>query len=163
MKITFFIFLIFSSSLHAMAIEKDSFILDGRIVDSSNEPLIGVAVLVKGSNFSTITDIEGYFKLKITESFLQSDSITVIFNYAYGYQTKEKVYKKSKLMQINFEEIILEREPMEEIIVRSSFKINSKIQSVELTPEQIEQIQKSPFKGCGSPGVKFEQIKNNKN
>lgn len=42
-------------------------IITGKITDTFKEPLIGVNVILKGSNIGTISDIEGHFSLKVPE------------------------------------------------------------------------------------------------
>lgn len=44
---------------------KKQITLEGKIVDSNDEPLIGVSVVQKGTNKGTITDIEGNYKLTV--------------------------------------------------------------------------------------------------
>ena len=39
--------------------------LSGKVVDESNEPLIGVTVAIQGTTVGTITDIDGNYALTI--------------------------------------------------------------------------------------------------
>ena len=56
----------------------------GTVIDENGEPLIGVSVVIKGSNANgTITDIDGNFNLN-----LPNGKTTLIFSYI-GYTTQE--------------------------------------------------------------------------
>lgn len=57
--------------------------LSGKVLDDSNEPLMGVQVLVKGTNNGTISDLGGNYALSGIEK-----NATVVFSYI-GYETKE--------------------------------------------------------------------------
>ncbi len=57
-------------------------IIQGKVTDENNEPLLGVSVLIRGTNKGVNTDLDGTFKIT-------SDSKSVLlFNYV-GYATKE--------------------------------------------------------------------------
>ncbi|WP_236974416.1 SusC/RagA family TonB-linked outer membrane protein [Membranihabitans maritimus] len=58
-------------------------IIKGKIVDQSGEPLIGVNVLVKGTDKGTATDFEGNFILEDVD-----DNAVIVVSYI-GYQTQE--------------------------------------------------------------------------
>jgi len=73
-------FAIQSSVLGQQAVEVSGKVLD----ESTEEPLIGVNVVVKGLVLGTITDTNGAFKLKINAELPQ----TLVFSYV-GYQTEE--------------------------------------------------------------------------
>lgn len=55
----------------------------GLIVDSSNEPMIGVSVLEKGTGNGTITNLDGNYTLTV------SQGATIVYSYI-GYLTQEK-------------------------------------------------------------------------
>ncbi|MBK9491761.1 MAG: carboxypeptidase-like regulatory domain-containing protein [Haliscomenobacter sp.] len=40
-------------------------LIRGRILDDNGEPLIGAAVLVKGTSIGAVTDIDGYYSLPV--------------------------------------------------------------------------------------------------
>ena len=48
----------------------------GRVLDAKNKPLIGATVLIKDTKLGTITDLGGYFELK-----LPNDCATVVISY----------------------------------------------------------------------------------
>lgn len=78
MKLLFSLLCSLSFFLHAQCIT-------GVITDSNdNEALIGVSVLVKGSNQGTVTDLDGKFNLCVSSS----DSVVLLITYT-GYETME--------------------------------------------------------------------------
>lgn len=65
------------------AIAAPDIICTGLVVDEQSEPLIGVAVTAKGTSASTVTDVDGKFKLNVP-----SDARILVINYV-GYKTLE--------------------------------------------------------------------------
>ena len=59
-------------------------LLSGKIVNQSNEPLSGASIIVKGLNKGVATDVEGNFKLRLTEG-----DYTLQISFI-GYQSKEQ-------------------------------------------------------------------------
>lgn len=57
--------------------------VSGQVIDESGEPLIGVNVLVKGTNKGTATDFDGKFVIEDVD-----ENSILVFSYI-GYQTKE--------------------------------------------------------------------------
>jgi len=55
--------------------------ISGTVVDSSNEPLIGVSVVIKNTANGTITDIDGRYSVTVPDS-----KSTLVFSYI-GYVT----------------------------------------------------------------------------
>jgi TonB-dependent starch-binding outer membrane protein SusC len=86
------LFLLFLSIGQLMAQSNVS----GTILDGT-EPLVGAAVLEKGTNNSTITDIDGKFILPIT-----SGRATLIVSYV-GYKTQEVAVNNLKTLDIKME------------------------------------------------------------
>ena len=58
--------------------------ISGRIIDKNGNPLIGVAVVQKGTNNGTVTDTDGKYKLTL----VGNDQNDVVFSYI-GYRTIE--------------------------------------------------------------------------
>lgn len=56
--------------------KKAPIIIEGQVKDEAQNPLIGTSILIKGTKTGTITDLQGYFELR-----LPSDCATLIFNY----------------------------------------------------------------------------------
>ena len=57
--------------------------VQGTVTDENGESMIGVSVLVKGTNTGVITDLDGNFALSVPSG------STLVFSYI-GYQTQEK-------------------------------------------------------------------------
>lgn len=66
----------------------------GRVIGDSKEPLIGVQVIVKGSNKGTVSDVSGDFTL----SGIENKSV-LVFSYI-GYETKEITTVGNKPMTV---------------------------------------------------------------
>lgn len=56
----------------------------GRLTDENGEPLIGASVLVQGASVGTVTDIDGYYEIKLPEG---TNELT--FSYT-GYETVQQ-------------------------------------------------------------------------
>jgi TonB-dependent starch-binding outer membrane protein SusC len=70
--------------------------VSGKVLDGE-EPLVGAAVLEKGTNNGTITDIDGNYTLSIT-----SGRATLIISYV-GYKTQEVAVNNAKTLDIKME------------------------------------------------------------
>lgn len=57
--------------------------VEGYVIDTEGNPLIGASILVKGTKIGTITDLKGFYKLTLPE-----DCATLIFSYV-GKETRE--------------------------------------------------------------------------
>ena len=69
-KVTKFIYsgllLIMLLVLFPVTLSAQNKMVIGKVVDSTNEPIIGASVLEKGTQNGTITDIDGKFELSVT-------------------------------------------------------------------------------------------------
>lgn len=72
--------------------------ITGKVVDSNNEPLIGVSVLEKGTSNGTITDIDGNYELKVQ----RTDAI-IQFSYV-GYQTVDVPVGNTNTINVTLKE-----------------------------------------------------------
>ncbi len=66
-------------------------IISGQVLDESGEPLIGAAVMVKGTTIGTISDIDGKYSLTLPN---QAGSVLVTY---VGYETKEQLITSSRM------------------------------------------------------------------
>lgn len=58
--------------------------MTGQVTDSSGEPMIGVSVMVKGSNNGVVTNMDGKYEIKI-------DHPNQVLQYSFlGYLSQEK-------------------------------------------------------------------------
>ena len=71
--------------------------LQGIVVDENEVPLIGVNVIIKGTNNGTMTDIDGKYILQIPEN--QND-LVLTFSYV-GYETQEVKVGSRKRVNVN--------------------------------------------------------------
>lgn len=58
-------------------------IIEGKVMDEDNQPIVGVSILVKNTTTGTVTDFDGTYRLK-----LPTECATLIFSYV-GRQTQE--------------------------------------------------------------------------
>ena len=92
------------SSLYADAEKKT---VKGNVIDEYGQPLVGVAVQVKGSSIGTVTDLNGDFSLDIP-----TDSHTLIFSYL-GMKTQEVPANKKNYKIVMIEDAT----QMDEVVV----------------------------------------------
>ncbi len=97
-------FILFSLGSHLFA----QVAITGKIVDKNSEPVIGAAVLEKGTNNGTITGIEGQFTISVSgsTSILQISSV--------GYLTQEVVVGNRTQIDLTLEENVLQ---LNEVVV----------------------------------------------
>ena len=72
-------------------------IVQGKVTDEKNEPLIGVNVLVKGTNKGTNTDIDGSFKIDAGEKGV------LLFNFI-GYTSKTVTVGNQSIINVSMEQ-----------------------------------------------------------
>jgi len=70
-------------------------VINGKVLDESNQPLPGVTVVVKGTQKSTATDANGAYRLTGV-----SGTVTLQFSFV-GYRTSEKVVTASGNVTVN--------------------------------------------------------------
>jgi TonB-linked SusC/RagA family outer membrane protein len=102
-------FFSFINTENVLAGNSDNKSVKGVVKDgSTNEPLVGVNVVIEGTTEGTITDINGEFQLN-----LRGDSATLIFSYI-GY-LKEKVFvRRGQFVEVN---LIASIETLNEVLV----------------------------------------------
>jgi len=94
--------------------------VQGRVFDLADKyEMPGVSIWIKGTNSGTITDLNGQFKLKISEYFI-SDTITLVVSFV-GYESK--TITVSNTDQAKFLEIWLKVKPvsLDDIIVTMGY------------------------------------------
>lgn len=79
----------------------------GKIVDESNEPLIGVSVMVKGTQVGTLSDVDGNFEVNATPKSI------LVFSYL-GFSTKEVVVGNDAVLTVVLQEDI---QVLDEVVV----------------------------------------------
>ncbi len=73
--------------------------ITGKVTDKDGSPLIGVTVMLKGSNTGTITNLEGNYNLSVAEN------STLVFSFI-GYKTLEVPLNGEKEVDVQLEEDI---------------------------------------------------------
>lgn len=103
-KYTMLLWMLFLSPLaaHAQAV------VQGAVLDTNNEPLIGVNVIVEGTSLGTVTDLDGNFTLSV-------DKLPVVLQVSYmGYTTEQITVKNANPLRISLHE---DTEQLEELVV----------------------------------------------
>jgi len=73
-------------------------IVQGKVVNTQGETLIGVSIKLKGTSTNTVTNAAGEFKLNIPEK-----TATIEFSYI-GYKTEDVAFKGDKYLNVTLEE-----------------------------------------------------------
>ncbi len=83
-------------------------VIEGKVVDENTEPIPGVNVLVKGTGQGTITDIEGQYRLNVSEN---ADAL--MFSYV-GYETQEVPIGTRSIIDVN---LAVDAQQLGEVVV----------------------------------------------
>ena len=83
--------------------------INGKVVDENNQPLPGVAVLLKGTTIGVATDVNGNFQLTIPKQ----ESLTLVFSFV-GMKTQERIVRDEKSITVIMEE---ETKMIDEVVV----------------------------------------------
>ena len=81
--------------LHLMLVSfafPQKIVVEGTVMDSAGEPLPGVNILVEGTLFGTVTNMDGYYSLE-----LQSKDATLVFSFIGMNTIKEVVNDRKKI------------------------------------------------------------------
>ncbi len=83
-------------------------VVKGQVVsDNENEPLIGVAVLEKGTSNGVVTDIDGNYSLKV------ADNATLVISYV-GYETQSIAVKGQSTINVR---LVEDNKVLEDVVV----------------------------------------------
>ena len=86
----------------------NTIIVEGIVTDDSGAPLVGVAVMEKGTTNGTVTDVNGEYSISVTD-----EKAILIFNYI-GFLTQEVKVKKDKKLDVKLSE---DTEKLEEVVI----------------------------------------------
>jgi len=81
----------------------------GRVLDAGNDPIPGVAILIKGTNRGTITDSNGYYSIQV------NPDATLVYSFI-GMKKKEEQITNRQVINVILEE---DRKEIEEVQVVS--------------------------------------------
>jgi len=82
-------------------------ILRGHVVDTDNQPMVGVYVMVKDAQTGVVTDSDGQFEIKV------QPKSTLVFSFI-GYKTKELVVNSSKRLIVK---MTRDAQMMQEVVI----------------------------------------------
>jgi len=91
----------------SMIPQQSKFELSGNVVDSYNEPLIGVSIMIKGTTQGTVTDIDGHYNLTVEAG------STLLFSYI-GYVTQEVRVNNQNVLNIK---LLEDTQAIDEVVV----------------------------------------------
>jgi len=111
--------------------------VSGLVFDATQQPLIGVSVLEKGTSNGAITDMDGHFSLKTKEN------STLIFSYV-GYKTQEK--KASSHMSVTLQE---DAEILDEVVVIGYGSVKRKDVTTAISSVSTKDIDQRPILSTG--------------
>jgi iron complex outermembrane receptor protein len=137
MKLIFRVSLLFISCYTAIAQNS----ISGNIVDTKNNPLIGVEIYAAELHKGTVTDINGNYTLKN----LPNGKVKITFSYL-GYQTQNKVIEftsKNQQLNITLQESVF---TIDEVIISTPF---NKLQSENVM--KVERLTAASLKKTGAP------------
>ena len=103
--------------------------ISGKVTDKNGEPLLGVNILVKGTNFGTSTDFDGNFTLEIPD-----DAKIIVVSYI-GYKTQEIAVEGKSNFDIKLEE---SARALAEVVVKGIRESLSK--AVEIKKQSVNNI-----------------------
>lgn len=111
-----------------VAVVQQQATVTGTVVDENGEPLIGVSVVIKGSNANgTITDMDGKFHLQ-----LPSAKTTLLFSYI-GYTTQEVAVDGKQQLDVKMKP---ESNALKEVVV-TAMGIRRKEESLTYATQQV--------------------------
>ncbi|TDN98410.1 SusC/RagA family TonB-linked outer membrane protein [Sunxiuqinia elliptica] len=94
------LFLVFSAFANAEEIK-------GKVLDTNNEPLIGVTIIIKNTATGTVTDVDGSFVINAPQG------SSLVFSYI-GFKKQEIVVESQNFITVTLDE---DNELMEEVVV----------------------------------------------
>ena len=101
------LFLLLLTFVWVSAVAQDRSV-SGKVTDSSGEGLPGVSVLVKGTSAGTVTDIEGNYKLSVSD-----DAAVLVYSFI-GMRTEEVVVGSRSTIDLEMQDDIT---ALDEVVV----------------------------------------------
>ncbi|WP_239467430.1 SusC/RagA family TonB-linked outer membrane protein [Bacteroides caecigallinarum] len=133
--VMFVSFTFFIVSLGAIPLD-DGWIVKGRVLDeTTNEAVIGANIIVKGTGNGTITDMDGYYQIKVSD---QNSILVVSF---IGYTTQEIPIKNQKNINVSLKS---DSQNLEEVVVIAYGTQNKGLVTSALSSIDNKELIKSP-------------------
>ena len=129
-----FVFVIGLMFLELQSVRAQDIQASGKVVDSKDEPMIGVTVKVKGTSVGTITGIDGSFQLKVPPKSL------IVFS-SIGYQNLEKSASALKNAIIVMQE---DTKVLDEVVVVAYGNQRKETMTGSISQVKTSEILKSP-------------------
>lgn len=108
--------------------------IQGKVTDATNQPIIGASIVVKGTNNGTSTDIDGQYSINA------KTNATLVFSYV-GFKTKEVVVTNQKTLNVTLQD---DTQSLEEVVVTGVFDKRTRMQSSvsisSLTAKQMDRV-----------------------
>ena len=111
--------IIFSLALYSMSAlgQSNVAVLKGKVVDSADGyPLIGASVIVEGTEFGTITDVDGNYELRIPQQ-----KCEVTFSYI-GYDDEVKLYTGKNASSFTKVVMVLNATQLADVVVTGVYE-----------------------------------------
>ena len=111
--------IIFSLALFSMSAlgQSNVAVLKGKVVDSADGyPLIGASVIVEGTEFGTITDVDGNYELRIPQQ-----KCEVTFSYI-GYDDEVKLYTGKNALSFTKVVMVLNATQLADVVVTGVYE-----------------------------------------
>ena len=137
---------------HEVKVIEQEHIVTGVVVDEIGEPIIGANVLVKGSSNGQITDLNGYFSIRVEQA-----TVTLVVSYV-GYVRQEVKATAGRQVKV---ELHTDANLTEEVVVTGygTFKKSAYAGSASnLKSDKLQDIPTPSFKDLhqgNAPGVQF--------
>lgn len=107
-------------------------LVSGKVVNRVGEPLPGVTILIKGTTWGAVTDVDGNFKI----SFFDNQEVVFVFSFI-GMKSKEVTYNGQKELSVVLEEDVV---TMNEVVVTGYQVIDRKKLTSSVTSVKAEDI-----------------------
>lgn len=134
-----FVFVIGLMFLELQSVRAQDIQASGRVVDSKDEPMIGVTVKVKGTSVGTITGLDGSFQLKVPPKSM------IVFS-SIGYQNLEKPAVALKNAIIVMQE---DTKVLDEVVVVAYGNQRKETMTGSISQVKTSEILKSPVANMG--------------
>ncbi|WP_407429324.1 SusC/RagA family TonB-linked outer membrane protein [Arcticibacter sp.] len=116
-------------------VSRQEIVVSGVVRDQENQVLPGVNVRLKGATISTVTDIEGKYRIKVS-----SETSVLVFTYI-GYQQLEQVVGSKRQINITLRD---DAQALNEVVVVGYGTVNRKDLTGSVAKVDIADINKAP-------------------